>query len=54
MLFPFPPAEKRTSVPKGHKDANVYAGDKSPAYPQAEFFRSLWSRAPFVHLQVED
>ena len=40
MLFPFAPAKNRTSGPKGHKDDNVYAGDKSPAYP--EFFRSLF------------
>jgi hypothetical protein len=33
MLFPFAPAKNRTSGPKGHKDDNVYTGDKSPAYP---------------------
>jgi hypothetical protein len=43
MLFAIAPAKNRTSGPKGHKDANVYAGDKSPAYPENEFFRSLFS-----------
>jgi hypothetical protein len=33
--------EKKTSGPKGHEDRNVYAGDKSPAYPVGEFLRSL-------------
>jgi hypothetical protein len=28
----------------GHKDDKVYPGDKSPAYPETEFFRSLFSR----------
>ncbi len=32
MLFPFAPVKSRTSGPKGHKDDNVHAGDKSPAY----------------------
>jgi hypothetical protein len=36
MLFPFAPAKNRTSGPKGHKDDKVYAGDKSPAYPEDE------------------
>ena len=45
MLLPFLLAKNRTSGPKGHKGDNVYAGDKSPAYHQAEFFRSLFSRA---------
>jgi hypothetical protein len=35
-----------TSGPKGLKDGNVYAGDKSPAYPEDEFFRSLFSPYP--------
>ncbi len=39
MLFLFVPAKNRTSGPKGRKDDNVYAGDKSPAYPKTEFFR---------------
>jgi hypothetical protein len=37
----FVPAKNRTSGPKGHKGDNVYARDKSPAYPETEFFRSL-------------
>jgi hypothetical protein len=45
MLFQFSPAKNLTSGPKGHKDDNVYAGDKSPAYPEGESFRSLFSRA---------
>jgi hypothetical protein len=44
MLFLFVPAKHRTSGPKGHKYDNVYAGDKSPAYPETEFFRSPKSR----------
>jgi hypothetical protein len=44
MLFPFAPAKNRTSGPKGHKHDNVYAGDKSPAYPKDPIFRSLFSR----------
>jgi hypothetical protein len=44
MLFPFAPAKSRTSGPKGLKDDKVYAGDKSPAYPEREFFSSLFSR----------
>jgi hypothetical protein len=32
--------EERTSGPKGLKDDNVYAGDKSPAYPEGDFFCS--------------
>jgi len=43
MLFLFVPAKNRTSGPKGHRYDNVYAGDKSPAYPETEFFRSLFS-----------
>jgi hypothetical protein len=35
-------AKNRTSGPKGHEDDNVYAGDKSPAYPEDEFFCSLF------------
>jgi hypothetical protein len=37
------PVHKSSRIigPKGHEDDNVYAGDKSPAYPQDEFFRSL-------------
>jgi hypothetical protein len=38
MLSPFAPAKNRTSGPKGHKGDNIYAGDKSPAYPEDEFF----------------
>jgi hypothetical protein len=38
MLFLFDPAKSPTSGPKGHKDDDVYAGDKSPAYPRTEFF----------------
>jgi hypothetical protein len=38
MLFAFALGK---SVPQGHKDDNVYAGDESPAYPKDEFFRSL-------------
>jgi hypothetical protein len=38
MLFPSASANNRTSGPKGYKDDNVYAGDKSPAYPEVEFF----------------
>jgi hypothetical protein len=45
MLLVFVPAKNRTSGPKGRKDDNVCAGDKSPAYPKTEFFRSLFSRA---------
>ena len=26
--------ENRSSGPKGHEDDDVYAGDKSPAYPK--------------------
>jgi hypothetical protein len=44
MLFPFAPAKNPTSGPKGHKHDNVYAGDKSPAYPKDPIFRSLFSR----------
>jgi hypothetical protein len=33
-------SRKRTSGPEGHDDDNVYAGDKSPAYPV-----SCWPRA---------
>jgi hypothetical protein len=47
MLFPFAPAKGHTSGPKGHKDDNVYAGDESPAYPEDEFFRSLFS--PYIN-----
>jgi hypothetical protein len=36
--------KNRTSGPKGHKDDNVYAENKSPAYPKEEFFRSLLRR----------
>jgi hypothetical protein len=36
-------AKNRTSGPKGREDDKVYAGDKSPAYPEDEFFRSLFS-----------
>jgi hypothetical protein len=45
------PFKERTSGPKGHKDDNVYAVDKSPAYPKTDFFRSLYSsqaRRPFT------
>jgi hypothetical protein len=42
MLFPFALAKDRPSGPEGHKDDNAYAGDKSPAYPEDEFFRSLF------------
>jgi hypothetical protein len=35
------PFKERTSGPEGHKDDNVYAGDKSPAYPKTEFLRNL-------------
>jgi hypothetical protein len=38
MLFPLPLAKSFTSGPKGHKDDNGYAGDKSPAYHEVEFF----------------
>jgi hypothetical protein len=48
MLFPFAPAKNRTSGPKGHKDDKVYAGDKSPAYPEDEFFRSCFTRKGFI------
>jgi hypothetical protein len=48
MLFPFAPAKNRTSGPKGHKDDKVYAGDKSPAYPEDEFFHSLFSPCAFT------
>ncbi len=41
MLFDCNPAKNRTSGPKGHKDGDVNAGDKSPAYPEDAFFRSL-------------
>jgi hypothetical protein len=41
MLFPFPLGKNRTAGPKGHKGDKVYAGDKSPAYREAEFFRKL-------------
>jgi hypothetical protein len=34
------PAKNRTSGPKGHKDDIVYAGDKSPAYPEDGFSAS--------------
>jgi hypothetical protein len=44
MLFLFVPAKNRTSGPKGHKYDNVYAGDKSPAHPETEFFGSLFGR----------
>jgi hypothetical protein len=44
MLFLIVHAKNRTSGPKGHKYDNVYAGDKSPAYPETEFFGSLFSR----------
>jgi hypothetical protein len=37
MLFRFVPAKNHTSGPKGRKDDNVCAGDKSPAYPKTEF-----------------
>jgi hypothetical protein len=47
MLFPFAPAKNRTSGPKGHKRNSVCAGDKSPAYPKDEFFRSLFS--PYIN-----
>jgi hypothetical protein len=40
MLFLFVPAKNRTSGPKGRKDDKVCAGDKSPAYPEIEVFRS--------------
>jgi hypothetical protein len=38
MLFAFAPPK---TAPQGHKDGDVYAGDKSPAYPKDEIFRSL-------------
>jgi hypothetical protein len=41
MLFAFAPPKNRTSGPKGHKDGDVLCRDKSPAYPEDEFFRSL-------------
>jgi hypothetical protein len=44
MLFPFAPAKIVSQGLKGHKDDKDYAGDKSPAYPEDEFFRSLFSR----------
>jgi hypothetical protein len=50
MLFLFVPAKNRTSGPKGHKYNNFYAGDKSPAYPETEVFRSLFSRRRFYRL----
>jgi hypothetical protein len=37
MLFRYSSAKNRASGPKGHKGDNVYAGDKSPAYPETEF-----------------
>jgi hypothetical protein len=36
MLFLIVHAKNRTSGPKGHKYDNVYAGDKSPAYPETD------------------
>jgi hypothetical protein len=44
MFFPFAPAKNRTSGPKGYEDDNVYAGDKSPAYPEDESFRTTKRR----------
>ena len=49
MLFAFAPAKSRTSGPKGHNDDNVYAGDKSPAYPKDEFSAAC-EAVPFVRL----
>jgi hypothetical protein len=49
MLFLFVLAKNRTSGPKGHKYDNAYAGDKSPAYPETEFFRSLLAPALFLY-----
>jgi hypothetical protein len=46
MVFLFAAAKNRTSGPKGRKSNNVHAGDKSPAYPEGEFFRSLFS--PYI------
>jgi hypothetical protein len=41
MLFQFAPVKYRTSGPKGHKDDDIYAGDKSPAYPRDDFSSGL-------------
>jgi len=38
---------ERTSRPKGHKNDNVYARDKSPAYHEAEFSPAC-EAMPFV------
>jgi hypothetical protein len=42
MLFPFAPAKTVPQGKKATRGGNVYAGDKSPAYPEDEFFRSLF------------
>jgi hypothetical protein len=44
MLFLFGSAKNDTSGPKGHEDDNVYAGDKSPAYPVTEFSAACSAR----------
>jgi hypothetical protein len=38
----------------GRKDDNVYGGDKFPAYPETEFFRSQFSRALNGLLRLDD
>jgi hypothetical protein len=53
MLFPLAPAKNRTSGPKGHKDDNVYAGDKSPAYPEETSFPAACKAGPlWMHLRT--
>ena len=44
----------RTSGPKGHNDDNVCAGDKSPAYHEGEFFRTLFNRVRCSSTQLEN
>jgi hypothetical protein len=41
MLFSFAPDKYGISGPKGLEHSNSCTGDKSPAYPEGEFFRSL-------------
>jgi hypothetical protein len=40
MLFLFVSTKNRASKPKGLNDDYVYAGEKSPAYPETQ--RRIW------------